>query len=98
MLGPVLTPAQQTLALVRRTTGAVCGALATLPRLTTVLADLRETAAQLERLATFAAAELPEIVYQLEAVRAQLIAIERQLAGESTVTPATPRNGSRPPS
>ena len=51
------------------------------PRLGAVLAELRDAVKQIERLATFAAQELPEVVYQLENVREQLAAIERRLAG-----------------
>ncbi|MFF5988749.1 hypothetical protein [Prauserella flavalba] len=75
-------------------------AIEALPRIASLLGDLRETGKQLERLSVFAAQELPEIVYQLEAVRAQLTAIERRLtaADERTVTPESPRTGSRRPS
>ena len=78
-------------------------ALWSLPRLTTVLAELRDAVRQLERLATFAAQELPELVYQLEGVREQLAAIERRLAAQSNgqpgeVSPGARRTGSRRPS
>lgn len=56
-------------------------AVQSLPRLTAVLVELRDAAKQIERLATFAAQELPEVVYQLENVREQLAAIEQRLAG-----------------
>jgi uncharacterized membrane protein len=78
------------------------------PRLTTVLGELRDAVTYLERLATFAAGELPEVVYQLEKIREQLAAIERKLAGEAelpaaeeigqAVTPDERRTGSRRPS
>lgn len=68
------------------------------PSLTTVLRELRDVAGHLERLATFAAAELPEIVYQLEKIREQLTAIERRLGHPGEVSPDEPQNCSRPPS
>lgn len=68
------------------------------PSLTTVLRELRDVAGHLERLATFAAAELPEIVYQLEKIREQLAAIERRLGRPGEVSPDEPQNCSRPPS
>jgi hypothetical protein len=55
-------------------------AVGSLPRLTLVLVELRDAVKQIERLATFAAQELPEVVYQLESVREQLAAIEYRLA------------------
>jgi hypothetical protein len=66
-------------------------AVQSLPRLTVVLVELRDAVKQIERLATFAAQELPEVVYQLESVRDQLAAIEQRLAG----TPPSP-NGQAP--
>ncbi|WP_208026231.1 hypothetical protein [Amycolatopsis acidicola] len=59
-------------------------AVRSLPRLTTVLTELRDAVQQIERLATFAAQELPEVVYQLESIRGQLTALERRL------TPGSP--------
>lgn len=93
-------------ALPRRLTGAAARtarALTSLPRIATVLTELRDAAKHLERLATFAAEELPEIVYQLEGIREQLTAIENRLGGRNgqepdVVTPAGRRTGSRPPS
>lgn len=81
-------------------------ALTSLPRIATAVAELRDVAKHLERLATFAAEELPEIVYQLEGIRDQLAAIEHRLGGRNgqegvpatTVSPAARRTGSRPPS
>ncbi|MTD57088.1 hypothetical protein GKO32_24375 [Amycolatopsis sp. RM579] len=84
----------------RTTVGAVWG----LPRLMTVVTELRDAVKQIERLATFAAQELPEVVYQLEKLRAQLAEIEHRLAVASTsrngreVSPAERRSGSRRPS
>lgn len=83
-----------------------------LPSLTTMLRELREAVGHLERLVTYAAAELPEIVYQLEKIREQLASIERRLnaAGAGNghpedasdvaepVSPGARRSGSRRPS
>lgn len=71
-----------------------------LPRLTGVLTDLRDAVKQIERLATFAAQELPEVVYQLEHIRGQLADIERRLGppANGTVSPDARRTGSRRPS
>ena len=66
----------------RRLSRAVRGtlrAVQSVPRLTAVLIELRDAVKQIERLATFAAQELPEIIYQLETMREQLAAIERRL-------------------
>ncbi|NIH80183.1 hypothetical protein [Amycolatopsis viridis] len=73
-------------------------ALTSLPRIATVLSELRDAADHLQRLATFAAEELPEIVYQLEGIRAQLAAIEARLGAQPPVSPAAPRTGSPRPS
>jgi hypothetical protein len=72
------------LALSRRITRAALHTMMAVPRIAVVLTELRDAVRHLERLATFAAEELPEVVYQLEHVRAQLAAIERRLgtAGE----------------
>ncbi|OXM64335.1 MULTISPECIES: hypothetical protein [Amycolatopsis] len=86
-------------ALPRRLTNAAVRTLTSLPRIATALTELRDAAKHLERLATFAAEELPEIVYQLEGIREQLTAIENRLGGrDGEVSPAAPRTGSRPPS
>lgn len=66
-----------------------------LPQLTTLLAELRDVARVIERLATYAAQELPEVVYQLERVREQLTAIERKLPEAPVATPRP--NGSAAP-
>ncbi|WP_232376137.1 hypothetical protein [Amycolatopsis aidingensis] len=85
------------LALPRRLLGAVRtagAAVVALPRISSTLDELRETAKQLEKLATFAVQELPEVIYQLEAIRAELTAIERRLQeNDRTVTPGSPRTG-----
>ncbi|GAA3832466.1 MULTISPECIES: hypothetical protein [Amycolatopsis] len=86
-------------ALPRRLTKAVARTVTSLPRIATALTELRDAAKHLERLATFAAEELPEIVYQLEGIREQLSRIEDRLGGRNgEITPAARRTGSRPPS
>ncbi|WP_236794571.1 hypothetical protein [Amycolatopsis sp. GM8] len=76
-------------------------AVQSLPRLTIVLTDLGDTVKQIERLATFAAQELPEVVYQLEKVRDQLAEIERRLAAapsreaDAAISPARRRDPRR---
>ncbi|TNC22218.1 hypothetical protein [Amycolatopsis alkalitolerans] len=76
-------------------------AVQSLPRLTTVLTELRDAVKQLERLATFAAEELTEVVYQLERVREQLAEIERRMPGAAgsrngEVTRTGPRRSASP--
>jgi len=75
-------------------------ALTALPRIPAVLTDLRDAAEHLERLATFAAEELPEIVFQLEGIREQLTAIERRLGSRDggPISSGAPRTGSPRPS
>jgi hypothetical protein len=94
------------LALPRRLSHAVrttLKAVQCLPRLTAVLVELRDAVKQIERLATFAAQELPELLYQLEGIRAQLTAIEQRLGGRPGLNghePSRdePRTGSPRPS
>jgi hypothetical protein len=62
----------------RVVTGAV-GTLRTVPLLGSMLGELRDAVRHIERLAGFAATELPELVYQLEKIREQLAAIERKI-------------------
>lgn len=84
---------------VSRAAARAARALTSLPRIAIVLTELRDAAGHLERLATFAAEELPEIVYQLEGIREQLARIEDRLGGRNgEVSPAARRTGSRPPS
>ncbi|PXY19224.1 hypothetical protein [Prauserella muralis] len=95
MLGSALAAPRRVLQVLRSARAAA----EALPRIADLLGDLRDTGTQLERLSTFAAQELPEIVYQLEAVRGQLTAIERRLtAGDGVTAPASPRSGSPRPS
>lgn len=86
---------QSALGAARRAGRRVRSAVETLPRITALLGELAETGRSLERLSTFAAQELPEIVHQLEGVRGQLSAIEQRLDAlgaldaVNTVTPVT---------
>ncbi|ASR36934.1 hypothetical protein BAY61_20290 [Prauserella marina] len=99
MLGSALRMPGQALAAARRAGHSARAAINALPVISGLLGELKETAKQLERLSTFATQELPEIVYQLEAIRGQLTAIEKRLSARNTdVTPASPRTGSPRPS
>ncbi|QWF84226.1 hypothetical protein [Amycolatopsis sp. CA-230715] len=66
---------------------AVWAALDAVPRVAATLDEIQATAKHLERLATYASNELPELVYQLEAVRDQLTAIEKSLAVRTSAAP-----------
>jgi len=64
------------------------------PPVLKVLGELRDGIKHIERLATFAAEELPEVVYQLEKIREQLASIERNLGrADQTGPEADPENG-----
>jgi hypothetical protein len=80
-------------------------AMEAIPRIAAALEQLRDASKHVERLATFGAGELPEIVFQLEAVRRQLAQIERRLGAvhadevgrqngvpQEPVSPASSRN------
>jgi prefoldin subunit 5 len=81
-------------------------AIEAVPRIAEAMNELREALKNVERLATFAAEELPEIVYQLEAIRGQLTALEQRLAGwvepdranSGPLTPESPQNALSPES
>lgn len=96
VVGTALATTRDAIRAARRARERTAAAFEALPQIAVLLGELRETGAQLEQLTTFAAQELPEIVYQLEAVRGELRAIERRLnavAAETPVIPATPRTG-----
>ena len=80
------------LAIPRRLSRLAFDALTALPRLTGVLGELRDAVKHIERLATFAAGELPEVVYQLEHIREQLAAIEKRLDAAPPPTRGEPRS------
>lgn len=57
----------------------VLTAVDAVPRIARALDDIQKSMAHVERLATFAAEELPELVYQLEAVQERLIDLEKAI-------------------
>jgi hypothetical protein len=59
------------------------------------IGDVRDMIAHIERLTSYVAEELPDVVYQLEDVRARLGALEHGLAERdgAAVTPGSPRSG-----
>jgi hypothetical protein len=82
MFGAVLALPRLVVGTAFRTARSALGALESLPRIAGAMEDLRDAIRHVERLGTFAASELPEVVYQLEYVREQLRTIERRLTGE----------------
>jgi hypothetical protein len=70
-------------------------ALEAVPRIASAVDEVRAALMQCERLATFAAAELPEIVYQLEQIRERLDELDRRPRETAVeeVSPASRRNG-----
>lgn len=76
---------RQLTAVARRVIVSTFEAVEAVPRIAAALDDVRATLKHSERLATFAASELPEIVYQLEEIKTRLEKLE--------ATPALPRNG-----
>jgi hypothetical protein len=93
MFDGVLALPWRVLTVARRVLTSTVDALEAVPRMAEAIDELRETLKVLERLTTFAAGELPEVVYQLEGIRAELGAIERRLAGEAALSPESPRTG-----
>ncbi|MEC3976730.1 hypothetical protein [Amycolatopsis sp. H20-H5] len=70
-------------------------ALESIPRIASAVDELRASLRQCERLATFAAGELPELVYQLEQIRERLDELDRrprEIVPEE-VSPVSRRNG-----
>lgn len=83
-----------------RVVGGTLGTLKALPLVGTMLGELRDAVRHIERLAAFAATELPEIVYQLEKIREHLAAIEQKTtagaengAEDNAVSPDGRRTG-----
>ncbi|UMP04389.1 hypothetical protein [Amycolatopsis sp. EV170708-02-1] len=68
-------PGQLT-AVARRVLVSTLEAVEAVPKIAAALDDVRATLKHSERLATFAAGELPEIVYQLEEIKARLEKLE----------------------
>jgi hypothetical protein len=85
LLGAVLAVPRQFTAITRRVLVTAFEAVEAVPRIAAALDDVRATLKHSERLATFAAGELPEIVYQLEEIKARLEKLE--------ANQGLPRNG-----
>ncbi|MFE6613147.1 hypothetical protein [Amycolatopsis sp. NPDC057786] len=67
---------RQLTAVARRVLVSTLEAVEAVPKIAAALDDVRSTLKHSERLATFAAGELPEIVYQLEEIKARLEKLE----------------------
>lgn len=87
MLDVVLAGPRQLVRGARRLLVATVEAAESLPRMASALDDIRTTLHHIERLAAYVAQELPELVYQLEQLRA-----ERE-GEEEDLSPASPRTG-----
>jgi hypothetical protein len=83
MFDVVLALPRRVFTVAHRVLTATFDVLEAVPRIAEAVDELRATIKLLERLATFAAEELPEVVYQLEAIRGELAVIERRLAAGS---------------
>ncbi|RSM73388.1 hypothetical protein DL991_32215 [Amycolatopsis sp. WAC 01375] len=75
MLDVFAVPRQLT-AVARRVLVSTLEAVEAVPKIAAALDDIRATLKHSERLATFAAGELPEIVYQLEEIKTRLEKLE----------------------
>jgi hypothetical protein len=101
MLDVLLKVPRSVLTVVHRGLTSTFEAIDAIPRIAAAMDELREAIKHVERLATFAAEELPEVVYQLEAIRTQLTSLEERLTGNSelagsngsTITRESPRTG-----
>jgi len=87
MFDVVLAGPRQLVRGTRRLLTAAVEAAESVPRMASALDDIRTTLHQIERLAAYVAQELPELVYQLEQLRA-----ERE-GEEEDLSPASPRTG-----
>ncbi|WP_410580779.1 hypothetical protein [Amycolatopsis sp. lyj-108] len=67
---------RQLTAVARRVLVSTLEAVEAVPKIAAALDDVRATLKHSERLATFAAGELPEIVYQLEEIKTRLEKLE----------------------
>jgi len=79
MLDVLLKVPRSVLTVVHRGLTSTFEAIDAIPRIAAAMDELREAIKHVERLATFAAEELPEVVYQLEAIRTQLTSLEERL-------------------
>ncbi|MFC3450562.1 hypothetical protein [Amycolatopsis speibonae] len=85
MFDAVFAVPRQLTAVARRLLVSTLEAVEAVPGIAAALDDVRATLKHSERLATFAAGELPEIVYQLEEIKTRLEKLE--------ASPASPRTG-----
>jgi hypothetical protein len=81
----VLIGPRQVVRCALRLVTATVQAVESIPRIATALEDVRATLHQVERLAAYIAQEVPELVYQLE----QLRAAEQ----DEKLSPTSPRTG-----
>lgn len=86
MFDVVLAGPRQLVRGARRLLTATVEAAESVPRMASALEDIRTTLHHIERLAAYVAQELPELVYQLEQLRA-----ERE--DEEDLSPVSPRTG-----
>ncbi|MFI9454202.1 hypothetical protein [Amycolatopsis sp. NPDC052450] len=77
---------RQLTAVARRVLVSTLEAVEAVPRIAAALDDVRATLKHSERLATFAAGELPEIVYQLEEIKTRLEKLETARARPEQVS------------
>ncbi|WP_326836272.1 hypothetical protein VSH64_15370 [Amycolatopsis rhabdoformis] len=100
MFSAVLAGPRITVHLVRRLFAALLEAAEAVPRIATALDEVRATLRHLERLLAYVAEELPELVDQVEQIRARVDGLddrrERGGAGPNpaeSVSPASRRSG-----
>ncbi|MFE0026992.1 hypothetical protein [Amycolatopsis sp. NPDC059021] len=87
----VLAGPRQAVRLARRLLGAALDAAEAVPRIASAVEDVRATLKHVERLASYVAHEVPELVYQLELIRARVDELDKKT--ESAVSPGSPRTG-----
>lgn len=88
MLDLVLAGPRHLLRGARRVLTVALETAESVPRMASALDDIRTTLHHIERLAAYVAEELPELVYQLEQLRARLDDEE-----EAELIPKPPRTG-----
>lgn len=89
MFEVALAVPRRALNLAHRAVASVFVAVEAIPRIAAAMDELRAAIRNIERLATFASEELPEIVYQIEAIRSQLSTLDQRLAGTTKPTPSS---------
>jgi regulator of replication initiation timing len=79
----------------RRLLTATLEVVESVPRMASALDDIRATLHHIERLAAYVAEELPELIYQLEQLRARLDDADEtdEREEEAVLTPRSPRTG-----